>query len=129
MLERWLNPYRHQQRVSLHGNALTLRWTVRAERALHRRKVPLAIEMQIYFSCVVKKRVLFPEEATTDAQPVDQRFLLSLRAVESDRCDPIAFAARYPARRELDSSQARKMRARELRIDYRRGTWEGVFLI
>ena len=129
MLERWLNPYRHQQRVSLHGNALTLCWTARAEQALHRRKVPLAIEMQIYFSCVVKKRVLFPEEATADAQPVDQRFLLSLRAVESDRCDPIAFAARYPARRELDSSQARKMRARELRIDYRRGAWEGVFLI
>lgn len=128
-LERWLHPYRHQRQVPLRGKTLTLRWTARAERALRRRHTPLAVEMQIYFSCVVKKRVLFPEEATTDAQPVDQRFLLSLRAVESDRCDPIAFAARYPARRELDSSQARKMRARELRIDYRRGAWEGVFLI
>jgi hypothetical protein len=128
-LERWLHPYRHQRQVPLRGKSLTLRWTARAERALRRRHTPLAIEMQIYFSCVVKKRVLFPPTAAADAQAVEQRFLLSLSTVESDRCDPVTFAAHYPARATLDSAQAGKMRARELLLDYRRGEWWGEFFV
>ncbi|WP_303904487.1 hypothetical protein [Thiohalomonas denitrificans] len=128
-MERVLNPYRHIRKVPLRGGELTIRWTSRAERALRSRTDPLAVEMQLYFACVVKKRTLFPAAAPPDALRVDDRFLVYLTTVESDRCDPIAFAADYPARRELVSTGAKRMRARELLLDYRKDRWSGDFFV
>jgi hypothetical protein len=131
LLERLRHPYRHQQLVPLRGKTLRLRWTARAEHQLARRDSPLQVEMQLYFSCVVKKRVLFPELGKTPPHgvAVDGRFMIQLRTVQSDRCDPVEFAANYPIHTELDSTQAAQMRARELRIDYRQGAWQGEFFV
>lgn len=130
-LERLRHPYRHQRQTTLRGKTLLVRWTARAERELARRDSPLQVQMQLYFSCVVKKRVLFPESGDTpqDGVVVDERLAIQLRTVQSDRCDPISFAANYPIQAELDSQQASQMRARELRIDYRQGQWQGEFFV
>ena len=61
--ERWRHGMRHVQRVRIGGRWLELRWTRRAERALMQRETPLIVELQLLFSCVVKKRVLFHETA------------------------------------------------------------------
>lgn len=131
VLERLRHPYRHQRLVPLRGKTLLVRWTARAEQELARRDGPLQVQMQLYFSCVVKKRVCFPEAGDTpqDAIAIDGRFLIQLRTVQSDRCDPISFAANYPIQAELDSEQAGHMRARELRIDYRQSQWQGEFFV
>ncbi|SCZ63243.1 hypothetical protein SAMN03097708_02447 [Thiohalomonas denitrificans] len=128
-MERFLNPYRYTQKVPFRGGELTVRWTSRVERAIRLRTAPLPVEMQLYFACVVKKRTLFPAAAPSDAVAVDDRFLVFLTTVESDRCDPIAFAANYPARRELVSTGAKRMRARELSLDYRKDRWSGDFFV
>lgn len=128
-MERLLNPHRHTRRVALRGGMLTVRWTPRAERALNSRGAPLPVEMQLYFACVVKKRVLFPDAASPDAVSVDDRFLVDLSTVESDRCDPSAFAVNHPVRRKLDSAGANRMRARELLLDFRKGRWQGEFSV
>lgn len=128
-LERLVNPYRHTQTLPFRGGELTVRWTARAERALRARRTALPVEMQLYFACVLMKRVLFPEQPPAEGLAVAGRFLVSLRTVESDRCDPVAFADKHPARRELDSAGARRMRAKELLLDYRQGQWRGEFAI
>jgi hypothetical protein len=124
-LERLAHPHIHQAGVRLRGGQLHVRWTARAERALQQRGAPLNVEMQLYFSCVVMKRVLFPEAPPSDAVDVDGRMRLAFHAVESDACDPETFAARHPGRRVLDSDAASRMHARELLLDFRRGRWEG----
>ena len=128
-LDRFANPYAHSRTVVLRGGELTVRWTARAERAVRRRKAPLPVEMQLYFACVLMKRVLFPEQPPEDGLPVDGRFLIALSTVESDRCDPVTFAEHHPARRTLESAGATRMRARELLIDYRKGRWQGEFSV
>ena len=127
LLDRWLNPWRHRLVGDLGDYPLLVRWTERAERALSTRARPLAIEMQIYFSCVVKKRVLFLDESGGNVFRFGSTLNLSFRPVEASSCDPVTFAAYYPERRPFTSPAARRMHPRELRLDYRKGRWHGEF--
>jgi hypothetical protein len=56
LIDRWLHAYCHHRNVTLNGKKLRVDWTERAERALSVRYHPVIAEMQLYFSCVVKKR-------------------------------------------------------------------------
>ncbi|HEB58382.1 MAG TPA: hypothetical protein ENJ01_04100 [Gammaproteobacteria bacterium] len=126
---RWLNPFRCRATVSLRNHPLEVVWTRRAERALRRRTAPLFIEMQLYFSCVVKKRVLFHEQPVHDGVTVDERLAVAFRAVEASSCDPVEFARNFPEKRELLSNGARRMHPSRLELDYRNGHWRGAFSV
>jgi len=126
-LERRLHRYRHRRTVVLGERQVEVRWTGRAARELQRREQPLAVELQLYFSCVVKKRVLFHESEPRDATPVTEKLRMSFRAVLSAACDPLEFAARYPQGEVLSNTAAARMVPRLLELDFRRGGWEGEF--
>lgn len=131
IVERWLNPYRHKQSIDLDGKILRVLWTGRAGEQLARRPGGLIAEMQLYFSCVVKKRVLFHEDAASGRElrthAVNDQLSVAFRPVEARSCDPVEFAANYPVRREFTSLSACKMRPAELKLDYRQGHWCGEF--
>lgn len=127
LLDRWLNPERYRHRVNLRGRSLDVSWTQRAEQALRDRATPLIVEMQLYFSCVIKKRVLFHDEAELNLTPVNDRLAISFRPVQAASCDPVEFARDYPVKREFDSPAAARMHPRALHIDYKKGKFEGEF--
>ncbi|MGD9000665.1 MAG: hypothetical protein PVF75_09640, partial [Granulosicoccaceae bacterium] len=120
-IDRRLNPYRHRQSVIVRDTPVEVWWTDRAERALAQRDTPLTAEMQLYFSCVVKKRVLFHEQSELEGIPVDSRLQILFRPVESTSCDPEEFAHDFPVKREFQSPAARKLKPAVLEIDYRHG--------
>ena len=126
LLERLLNPYRPLATVQFQGRPLAVLATHRASRALAQRSAPLHVELQLYFSCVVKKRVLFHEEGTS-GEAITEQLIVRFRPVEALSCDPVAFAANYPERRELHSVAATKMQPSQLYLDRRHGQWEGSF--
>lgn len=131
-LERWLNPEAHNSELTLHNKPVTVRWTQRAERQLARRDHPLLAEMQLYFTCVVKKRVLFHETGGSDGVEglaVNEHLHIAFRPVEANSCDPVEFAANFPVRREFDSSAAVKMHPTSLHIDFKNGAWSGEFTV
>lgn len=128
-LDRYIHPYRYESNIRLHGQPLQVRWTERAQQQLERRDKPLAVEMQLYFSCVVKKRVLFPEQGSAEAVTLPAGLTLDFRAVEASSCDPLEFARAYPVRRELRSAAARRMHPRTLELDYTRERWSGSFIV
>jgi hypothetical protein len=126
LLQRLLNPYRPLATASLHGHPLTILATGRAARALGRQPSPLTVEMQLYFSCVVKKRVLF-HQGEYPAEPVTEQLRVRFRTVEALSCDPLEFAANYPEGREFDSPATAKMHPSRLYLDRHRGQWQGSF--
>jgi len=128
-LRRWLNPYSHHESVQLANNTLVVEWTKRAERALSERAGPLYVDMQLYFSCVVQKRVLFHDSTDHDVMAVNDHLSVMFRPVEAQSCDPQSFADNHPVRRELFSRSATRMRPRVLQIDYSDGDWSGNFTI
>ncbi len=128
LLERCCNRYRLRQRVSLNRREVEVRWTRRAEAEMRRADAPLVVELQLYFSCVVKKRVLFHDApAGFDTLRVNERLELAFRPIASAACDPKEFVAKYPVGRDLAAGQAARMVPRAVEIDCRRGRWEGQF--
>ena len=132
MLESWLNPERYHHKISLRGKPLRVSWTQRAERQLQRQNQPLLAEMQLYFSCVVKKRVLFHEQGHNDeleSVAVNEQLQIAFRPVEANSCDPVEFAANHPVRREFESSGAVKMHPSHLHLDFKGDSWLGEFSV
>lgn len=129
MLDRWVHPPRLSKTVALREHPLEVEWTRRAQRALEQRDLPLLVEMQLYFSCVVKKRVLFHDGAVAAATPVNDNMAIVFRPVESESCDPIEFARSFPVKQQFGSAGAMKMRPKYLRVDYKSGKWIGEFRI
>jgi hypothetical protein len=129
LIERLLHPYRQLAEVKLHDYPLRITATRRAANALARRELPLTVEMQLYFSCVIQKRVIFHEEGGLSGETATDKLAVLFRAVEALSCDPVAFAAKHPERRQLTSTAAAKMYPSTLTIDYRHGRWCGSFTI
>ena len=127
MFERWVNSYCHQSRVQLGGKELLVKWSDRAERALASKPEPMVVEIQLYFSCLVKKRVLFHDQVDFKTLVVNDRLRIAFRTIEAAKCDPEEFARDYPIGRVLDSSAAARMAPSWVGIDFRRGVWEGEF--
>jgi hypothetical protein len=127
LLDRWLNRYRYRQTALLDGREIEVRWTKRAERVLQESPQPLIVELQLYFSCVVKKRVVFHQQADFATTRVNDRLEIAFRPIASRACDPREFALHYPAGKDLSAGPAGRMIPRRVEIDFRRGRWEGQF--
>ena len=128
LLERRRNRFHHQRSVFINQRELRVRWTARAQRELQRLESGLVVELQLYFSCVVKKRVLFhPDPCGFDPVPVNGRLGLAFRPIASAVCDPEEFAASYPQGMNLSGARAQRMVPRTVELDFRQGNWEGQF--
>jgi hypothetical protein len=127
VLERWLNPCRFTRSVTINGRRVEVWWTGRAGLELQRRERPLVVELQLYFSCVVKKRVLFHDSTSLPTAAVVPNLRLAFNAVASAACDPAEFAASYPQGQCLSHGKAARMIPRRVELDYRRDNWEGAF--
>ena len=126
---RFFYPFKHRLSKQINGKEFVVKYTQRAKKALDERSQHLIVEMQIYFSCVVQKRVLFHEEYEHDSVTINDKLIVAVRSVESQSCDPEFYAKNHPEKRELDSSAAKKMSAKELIIDYKNNNWVGCFSI
>ncbi len=127
VLDRWMNRYRYRQTLQINRRSLELRWTERAEHELAMREQALIVELQLYFSCVVQKRVLFHRRVDFATTRVDDRLEIAFHAVASAVCDPNEFALNHPAGRDLARGPAARMVPAVVEIDYRAGHWEGRF--
>ena len=127
LLDRWLNRYRYRHTVLHKGREVEVRWTRRAEHALQASPQPLIVELQLYFSCVVKKRVVFHQQADFATTRVNGRLEIAFRPIASRACDPREFALHYPVGKDLSAGPAARMIPRSVEIDFRRGAWEGQF--
>jgi hypothetical protein len=126
-LDRWFNRFQHDRTVRINQREVKVCWTARAEAALRASRQPMVVEMQLYFSCVVKKRVLFHRNAEFETTVVNDRLRLAFRPVGSAACDPREFARKYPEGADLSHGVAAAMVPKRVEIDYRRGQWEGCF--
>lgn len=113
--------------VEIAGKPLKVETSPRADRMLAQRQHPLHATMNLYFSCMVVKKVHFgetPDEAS-DGVAVSAALSIGFRAVMKPVCE-------FDEIREqpLQVLQLEKREAyvpRWVRIDYRSGQWTGEF--
>ena len=80
---------RHAGEAVINGKPVRIEWTAGAEAALRARTRPLIVELELYFSCLVKKFVHVREDAGEHALAwVDERLAFYFRPVTSTSCAP-----------------------------------------
>lgn len=115
--------------VTVNGKPVTVEWTQSAARKLAERSHPLVLELELYFSCLVKKFVHFHDEATGRATiPVVDKLQLYFRAVTSTACtmDAAERLGRQPEM-ELDTPAVRRLAPRRVQLDFDNGQWVAAF--
>ena len=102
-------------------------YSKRAEHALLKRDTSLIAELQLYFTCVVQKRVVFHEQSDLDTITANSNLKIAYHTVQSNACDPVEFAEKHPVKKELNSKGAQSMRPSLFKVDFKNGTWIGDF--
>lgn len=111
--------------VTLHDKPLEIRLTRAAQKALASRTTPLVAEMELLFSCLLRKRVLFGDD-TGASTPVDNRLAVRFKPIMTRRCS-VAEGGAHPPSEGFPLENPRPYVPNWLAIDYRRGEWVGEF--
>ena len=127
IIDRWLNPYHHKDSIDIRGKKMAIMYSKRAEKALQQRNNPLIAELQLYFTCVVQKRVNFHEQTNLETISANPNLKIAYHTVQSNACEPVEFAEKHPVKKELNSKGALSMRPSLFKIDFKNGKWEGDF--
>lgn len=117
--------------IQINGRTVSVEWSGAAARELAQRTQPLVVELELYFSCLVKKFVHF-HESTPDRKTivVSDKLAVFFRPVTSTACsfDVADRLGRQPEI-ELDNPNVRKIAPSRVSLDFVRGNWKGEFWI
>lgn len=127
IFDRWLNPFHYKDSIDIRGKKMDIMYSKRAEEALKKRDTSLIAELQLYFTCVVQKRVVFHEQSDLETITANPHLKIAYHTVQSNACDPVEFAEKHPVKKELNSKGAKSMRPSMFKIDYKNGEWIGDF--
>lgn len=117
-----------ERRVKLLGRELDVRLSSAAERALADRAMPLHVEMELYFSCLIRKRVHFDTPQRGEATWLGQLMSLSFRPVMSKGgCSVAGTDNPDEMLVDLPTGEPQRFVPHWLKLDYRQGQWQGEF--
>ncbi len=116
--------------VTINGKPVQVEWTAAAARALAAREAPLFVELELYFSCLVKKFVHFRDDSRgKPTVAVGDKLLLYFRPVTSTACtwDVAERLGRQPEM-DIDSAALRHVAPKRVFIDHVEGQWRGSYI-
>lgn len=117
--------------VNLKGKQLLIDISADAIRALADSRLPVVAELELYFSCLVRKQLRFRE--INGIQPLDDEytrvipgFYTTFRAVTTKTC-AVAETDGKPPVETMPIRRAERFVPDWLKIDYRAGQWLGEY--
>lgn len=113
----------------LNGRTVQVEVTPAAEHALAARSEPLYVELELYFSCLVKKFVHFRTDSRgKPTVPAGDNLLLYFRPVTSTACTfEVAERLGRQPEKEIDSEALHHVAPKRVRIDHVNGEWRGSY--
>jgi len=122
-IDRWLNPFEQLVSDEIDQNPISIFVTKRALEQLNKQRNAIYIEMQLMYSCVLKKRTIFHRHPGFEFQSLGDNINVCFRSVQAASCAPEEFAKHYPEKREFEPKRFPK----KLFVDYKNKSWEGCF--
>jgi len=115
--------------VVINGRDVVVEWTAAAARELEKRRAPLIVELELYFSCLVKKFVHFRDDSRgRPTVAASDKLHLYFRPVTSTACSiEVAERLGRQPERDIDSKALRKIAPKRGDITHERGAWRGTF--
>ena len=115
-----------QQHVEIEGRSVVVTLSPAASRALAQRDTPLLAEMELYFSCLIRKQVRFRETSDETTIPVNEHLHICFRPVMTRSCGK-DYEGEEPPLTDFPLAKTQAYVPRWLRIDYMHGQWQGEF--
>lgn len=115
--------------IRINDRPVLVEWTPAAARALSERTAPLFVELELYFSCLVKKFVHFREDARgRPTVAAGDKLQLYFRPVTSTACTfEVAERLGRQPEMEIDSTALQHVAPKRVLIDHVAGVWRGSF--
>lgn len=116
-----------QREVELNGKHLRVSLTPAAEQALTQRSEPLQAEMELYFSCLIRKQVNFSDgPRSPDAVAIGDKLNVRFHPVMSQVCS-VEGHLEGPPVTDFPIVKQERFSPHWLEIDYHDGRWSGQF--
>lgn len=112
--------------IEFHDRKIALSLSDAAEKALAQRSSPLLAEMELYFSCLIRKAVRFRDSDTPDGVTVNDKLTLTFRPVMTQHCG-LDYEGSEPPLTDFPITKAERYIPHWLKLDYRHGQWQGEF--
>lgn len=114
--------------VSLWGKPFKLSISNKAQAQLDRRTIPLLLEMELYFSCLVRKRVYVRDHTNgQDAAALSDKLRVSFRPVVTQSCAMREVERDNPPVMDMPIVKPERYFPHWLTLDYKRGKWLAEF--
>ena len=114
--------------VDVLGKPVEVTITHRGVKALQKLNGPVSAEMELLFSCMLRKRVLIREGKKADSVPVMENLNLFFHAVMTDHCNLSDYEslADIPIT-DFPTTKQAQLVPKWLKIDFKSGKWRGDF--
>jgi hypothetical protein len=117
--------------VHLCGRPIRVTLSPRARRAADALSAPLIVEMELFFSCLLRKRVLFhapgqAPESIMERIALHPSLTLQFRPIVSEVCRIDTLEGAPPVM-TMPAKRGESFIPRWLRLDHRNGAWHGEF--
>ncbi len=115
--------------TKLENKAIRVQLTNRAVKALQKQSTPVYIGLELYFSCLVKKRIVaFDRRPGREVFRIDDKLFMYFRPVQSKSCNIHELkGANSPVLIDFSVVKRRALIPKYVEIDYKKGRWTGDF--
>ena len=115
-----------KQDIKIHGKEISLQLTNAALDALNKREKILVAEMELYFSCLIRKQVRFRENMGGDLVQVSDLLAVRFRPVMTESCG-LSYEGDEPPLTDFPIKKPESFVPKWMKIDYRNNGWTGEF--
>lgn len=113
--------------ITIANKPLKLHLSQSAQQALASRSSPLFAEMELYFSCLIRFKVRFYEQASHgEGVPVSDKLIVNFRPVMTETCGK-DYEGDEPPVTDFPIVKPDAFVPKWLRIDFEHGQWHGEF--
>ena len=114
------------KQVNIFGKKVTVSLSNTAIKALSTRDKPLIAEMELYFSCLIRKKVRFRENMEGNLVDVVDQFSVRFRPVMTKSCS-IDYEGDEPPLEDFPIEKPEAFVPHWLKIDFKKDEWIGEF--
>jgi hypothetical protein len=118
-----------QTTVEILGKKVLVEWSSSADKKLQELTEPLAVEMELYFSCLIRKAVRFGGNAQAGKfSSAGPHLNIGFRPVMTKACNVKDFEVEPPVE-DFPIVKPESFVPKRLTIDYKAGKWSGDFFL
>jgi hypothetical protein len=118
-----------QATVHIMGKPVRVEWSAAADRQLRTLSEPLPVEMELYFSCLIRKMVRFGRDAEAkEFVAVSPQLKVGFRPIMTKACNVRDFEDEPPVE-DFPIVKPGAFVPKRLTIDFNEGHWAGEFFL